>query len=77
MGGPGSILGWLLLPVAFVVLVAVRLASLALGTKKPEAVSAKKEKVVRMNKARTVLSATSETMWALGGSMLAGLPLLT
>jgi hypothetical protein len=77
VGGLGSNPGWLLAPVAFVVLVILRCVNLALGTAKPETTGAEKGKVIRMVNARSILSITSETAWALGVSMLAGLPLLT
>ena len=77
MGVPGSIPGWLLVPFAFVVLVILRFTSLALGSTKPEAKRAKKEKVMSMVHAKSMLSMAAETAWALGTSMLAGLPLLT
>jgi hypothetical protein len=77
VGALGSIPGWLLVPVGFVVLVILRSTNLALGTAKPETASAEKRKVVRMVKANSILSMTFETAWALGVGMLAGLPLLT
>jgi hypothetical protein len=75
--GLGSIPGWLLVPVAFVVLIALRIASLALGINKPETTTAQKEKVAPMAHVKSILSTVAETAWALGTSMLAGLPLLT
>jgi hypothetical protein len=75
--GPGSIPGWLLVPVAFAVLVALRSASLALGRTTPETPKAQKGKVTPMTHATSMLSITAETAWALGAGMLAGLPLLT
>ena len=48
MGGLGSIPGWLLVLVAFVVLVVLRFVSLVLGTPKPEAKREENGKVVRM-----------------------------
>jgi hypothetical protein len=45
VGALGSIPGWLLVPVVFAVLVALRFASLALITTKPEAVNAEKGEV--------------------------------
>lgn len=77
MGGPGSIPGWLLVPVAFVVLVILRSASLVLVGTKPEAERAEKGKVMFMVHVKSILSIVAETTWALGASMLAGLPLLT
>jgi hypothetical protein len=67
----------MLVPVAFVVLVAVRGAGLVLGVTKPEAARAKKRKVTPMAHVISVLSTVAETVWALGTNMLAGLPLLT
>jgi hypothetical protein len=77
VGRPGSIPGWLLVPVAFAVLVTLRLASLVLGNEKPEVTRTQKEKVTPMARAKSITSVTAETVWALGTSMLAGLPLLT
>ena len=77
MGGLGSIPGWLLVPIAFVVLVILRLASLVLESSKPEAKRAEKRKVMLMAHVKLILSTVAETAWALGESMLAGLPLLT
>ena len=77
MRGLGSIPGWLLIPVAFVVLVVLRLASLVLGSTNPEATKAQKGKVTPMAHVKSILSIVSETAWAFGTSMLAGLPLLT
>jgi hypothetical protein len=77
VGGPGSIPGWLLVPVAFVVLVTLRFASLVLGSTKPETTGAQKRKVTPMIHAKSILSTVAETAWAFGTSMLAGLPLLT
>lgn len=77
MGGLGSILGWLLVLVAFVVLVVLRFVSLVLGTTKPEAKREENGKVVRMAHIKSIMSNVAETTWALGTSMLAGLPLLT
>jgi hypothetical protein len=77
VGGPGSIPGWLLVPVAFVVLVTLRFVSLILGSTKPEATRAQKRKVTLMVHVKSILSVAAETAWALGTSMLAGLPLLT
>ena len=77
MGGLGSIPGWLLVPVAFVVLVVLRFASLALGSTTPEATKTQKGKVTPLTHVKSILSIVAETAWALGTSMLAGLPLLT
>ena len=77
MSGLGSIPGWLLVPVAFVVLIALRFASLALGSTKPETKKAQKGKVTPMVHIKSIVSVVFETAWALGTSMLAGLPLLT
>jgi hypothetical protein len=77
VGVPGSNPGWLLVPVAFVVLVALRFASLVLEKTKPETTSTQKEKVTPMTNIKSILSMTAETAWALGTNMLAGLPLLT
>ena len=75
--GLGSIPSWLLVPVAFVVLVVLRFASLALGSTKPETTEAPKGKEALMAHVKSILSIVAETAWALGASMLAGLPLLT
>jgi len=75
--GLGSIPGWLLVPVAFVVLAVLRFASLAVGSTKPETTETPKGKVTPMAHAKSILSIVTETAWALGTSMLAGLPLLT
>jgi hypothetical protein len=77
VGGLGSIPGWLLVPVAFVVLVILRLASLALENTKPETIRTQKGKVTPMARVKSILSISTETVWALGTNMLAGLPLLT
>jgi hypothetical protein len=77
VGVPGSIPGWLLVPVAFVVLTILRSVSLALGNIKPEAKRAKTRKVMYMAHVKLRLSIVAETAWALGTSMLAGLPLFT
>ena len=75
--GLGSIPGWLLVPVVFVVLDTLRFASLALGNTKPEITRTQKRKVTLMSHVNSILSITAETAWALGTNMLAGLPLLT
>ena len=77
MGGLGSIPGWLFVLVAFVVLVILRFVSLVLGTTKPKAKIEENGKVVRMAHIKSITSNVAETTWALGTSMLAGLPLLT
>jgi hypothetical protein len=77
VGGLGSIPGWLLVPVAFVVLVILRLASLVLENTKPETTRTQKGKVTPMARVKSILSISAETVWALGTNMLAGLPLLT
>ena len=77
MGGPGSIPGWLLIPVAFVVLVTLRSVSLVLGNAKPEVTRTLQEKVTPMTHAKSIMSIAAETQWALGTNILAGLPLLT
>ena len=77
MRGLGSIPSWLLVPVAFVVLVVLRSACLALGSTKPETTKAQKGKVTPLAHIKSILSIVAETAWALGTSMLAGLPLLT
>lgn len=77
MGGLGSIPGWLLVPVAFAVLVILRLASLVLENTKPETTRTQKGKVTPMARVKSILSISAETVWALGTNMLAGLPLLT
>jgi hypothetical protein len=77
VGVPGSIPGWLLVPVVFVVLVILRLASLALGKTKPETTREQKGKVTPMARVKSMSSIVTETVWALGTNMLAGLPLLT
>jgi hypothetical protein len=77
VGGLGSIPSWLLVPVAFVVLVTLRFACLVLGSTKPETTRTEKRKVTPMVHVKSILSTAAETAWALGTSMLAGLPLLT
>jgi hypothetical protein len=77
VGGLGSIPGWLLVLVAFAVLVSLRSASLVLGNAKPEATRAQKEKATPMTRAKSITSIAAETVWALGTNVLAGLPLLT
>jgi ABC-type uncharacterized transport system involved in gliding motility auxiliary subunit len=77
VGGLGSIPSWLLVSVAFVVLVTLRFAGLVLGVTKPEAAIAKKRKVTPMVHIKSVLSTVAETVRALGANMLAGLPLFT
>ena len=77
MGGLGPIPSWLLDPVAFAVLVTLRLASLVLENTKPEAKSTQEGKGTPMARMKSILSTATETAWALGTSMLAGLPLLT
>jgi hypothetical protein len=79
VGGLGSIPGWLLVPVAFAVLVTLRSVSLVLGNAKPEVTRTQKqkEKVTPMTHAKSITSIAAETVWALGTNMLAGLPLLT
>jgi hypothetical protein len=70
--------GWLIFLVAFVGLVIVRSAGLVLDrTTKPESETAEKKGAMPKQKAAKLVSATLETAWALGTSMLAGLPLLT
>jgi hypothetical protein len=54
--GLGSIPGWLLGPVAFVVLVVLRFASLALESTKPETTKAQKGKVTPMANVKSILS---------------------
>jgi len=74
----GSIPSWLFIPIAFVVLVILRFGSLVLGGSKPEAErEEKKGKVTLMAHFKSMLSMVAETARALGGSMLAGLPLLS
>jgi hypothetical protein len=73
----GSIPNWLILPLAFVVLVVVRSVSLVLGVNKPDDRNSKNERGGGMKTARGWLSVFLETTWAVGGSVLAGLPLLT
>ncbi len=77
MGVPSSILGWLLALVAFAVVVILRYANLVLETTKPETTSTHKGKGTPMAHMKLLLSSLTETAWALGTSMLAGLPLLT
>lgn len=77
MGGLGSTPGWLLVLVAFVVLIILRFASLALVTTKPEAKREENGKVVRMAHIKSIMSNMAETTWAIGASTLAGLPPLT
>lgn len=77
MGVLGSIPGWLLVPVAFAVLVVLRLVSLVLGNTKPETTTTQKGKVTPMARVMSIVPVVAETVWALGTNMLAGLPLLT
>jgi hypothetical protein len=77
VGALGSIPGRLFISVVFAVLVSLRLSSLALGSAKPEAAEREEVKVIAMPKTRAILATTLETAWALGMSILAGLPLLT
>lgn len=77
VGGLGSIPSCLLVPIAFVVLVTLRSAGLVLGITKSEAAGAEKGKVTPMVHVRSILCTVAETAWALGTSVLAGLPLLT
>jgi hypothetical protein len=77
VGGLGSIPGWLVVPVAFVVLVILRLASLVLENTKPETTRTQKGKVTPMARLKSIPPVVAETVWALGTNMLAGLPLLT
>jgi hypothetical protein len=77
VGGLGSIPGWLLVPVAFIVLVILRLASLVLESTKPETTRTQKGKVTPMAHVKSIMPISAETVWALGTNMLAGLPLLT
>jgi hypothetical protein len=77
VGGRGSIPPSLFVPFAFVALVILRFGSLVLGSTKPEATGANKRKVISMVHVKSILSIAAETTWALGTSMLAGLPLLT
>jgi len=55
----------------------LRFVSLVLGTPKPEAKREENGKVVRMAHIKSIMSNVAETTWAIGTSMLAGLPLLT
>lgn len=77
MRGLGSIPSWLLVPVAFVVLITLGFASLALGDAKPEIARTQKRKVTLMAHVKSILPVTTETAWGLGTNMLAGLPLFT
>jgi hypothetical protein len=77
VGALGSIPGWLLVPVALAVLVILRLASLVLENTKPETTRTQKGKVTPMARLTSISSIVTETVWALGTNMLAGLPLLT
>jgi len=74
--GLRSIPSGLLVPVAFVVLVTLRFVSLALINTRPEAQRARRKKVTLVVHVKSMLSVTAETAWALGASILAGLPLL-
>lgn len=76
MRGLGSIPGWLLVPVVFVVLVVMRFVSLALGSTKPETTKTHRGKEALMAHVKSILSIVAETAWALGTSIMAGLPLL-
>jgi hypothetical protein len=74
--GPSSIPGWLLVPAAFVVLVALRFCKS--GPRKYQARDHKSvEEVMPLAHVKSMLSVMAETTWALGTRMLAGLPLLT
>lgn len=55
----------------------IKFCSLGLVKKTPGNKKAKKGKVVRMNNVRKVLSVVYDTAWAVGCSIVAGLPLLT
>jgi hypothetical protein len=77
VGARGSTPRGLLVLFAFVALAILRFGSLVLGSTKPEATGAKKRKVITMVHVKSILSVVAETTWALGTSMLAGLPLLT
>ncbi len=77
MRGLGPIPGWLLVPAAFAVLVVLRFVSLVLERAKSETKAAGDRKVTPMLHAKSILSIVTETAWALGTSILAGLPLLT
>lgn len=78
MGGLGSNPSMLLVLVAFAVLVIVRSAGLVLGNTKPEVATTREGKETLMIQvARSLAKAAFETAWALGTSVLAGLPLLT
>jgi hypothetical protein len=77
VGVPSSILGCLLTLVAFTVVVILRYANLVLDQDKPETTSTHKGKETPMAHRKLLLSSLTETAWALGTNMLAGLPLLT
>ena len=78
MGGSGSIpYGVLLVILAFAALMLIEFCSLGLVSKTPRNKKPKKGKVVRMNDVRKVLSVGFDTAWAVGCSIVAGLPLLT
>ena len=78
MGVSGSIPGSIYFLVVFVGLVIVRSASLVLdSTTNPESEITEKKEAKPMRKVRNLVSAALETAWALGVSILAGLPLLT
>ena len=77
VGAIGSIPTWLCFFLAFVVLVIVRSASLVLGNAKPDDCKNRSEGGSIVNKVRKAMSVVLETAWAVGGSILAGAPLLT
>jgi hypothetical protein len=76
VGVTGSIPVWLFF-LGLAVLVVIRFVSLDLGNKIPENRNSKSRKGGRMDKVHAWSSTALETAWAVGGSMLAGLPLLT
>ena len=74
MGVLGSIPSGILFPVAFVV---VRYVGLVLGINKPAPNGIEQSKGAPMSEVKRIVSGILETAWALGVSVLAGLPLLT
>jgi hypothetical protein len=78
VGAIGSIPTWLCFFLAFTVLVIVRSASLTLGSTTSDDHIKKDERGGTMENIRnTLLYVSLETAWAVGGSILAGAPLLT
>lgn len=78
MGGGGSIPSQLLVVLpAFAALTFIKFCELGLERKTPRNATAWRGKVTRMRDVRKVLSVGCDTAWAVGASMVAGLPPLT